>query len=147
MYMLNMVIILIVMYCNVVTAIDKIPTYLLRFNSMFSMCALKLLKSSHLNLGCCATFVREVACASDFVSMPEKYVTIYMAVLKLAKGAKDTAAGVDISCIASLLTGGGVSTDSESRMRSNLSSFFGFHDGRRVYLLNTPNLLIAVCRV
>ena len=32
MYMLNMVIILIVMYCNVVTAIDKIPTYLLRFN-------------------------------------------------------------------------------------------------------------------
>ena len=33
MYMLNMVIILIVMYCNVVTAIDKIPTYLLRFNS------------------------------------------------------------------------------------------------------------------
>ena len=30
--MLNMVIILIVMYCNVVTAIDKIPTYLLRFN-------------------------------------------------------------------------------------------------------------------
>ena len=33
MYILNMVIILIVMYCNVVTAIDKIPTYLLRFNS------------------------------------------------------------------------------------------------------------------
>ena len=33
MYMLNMVIILIVMYCNVVTAIDKIPTYLLRFNN------------------------------------------------------------------------------------------------------------------
>ena len=33
MYMLNMVIILIVMYSNVVTAIDKIPTYLLRFNS------------------------------------------------------------------------------------------------------------------
>src|ERR1700744_5025169 len=33
MYMLNMVIIFIVMYCNVVTAIDKIPTYLLRFNS------------------------------------------------------------------------------------------------------------------
>ena len=33
MYMLNMVIILIVMYCNVVTAIDKIPTYLLRFNT------------------------------------------------------------------------------------------------------------------
>ena len=33
-YMLNMVIILIVMYCNVVTAIDKIPTYLLRFNMM-----------------------------------------------------------------------------------------------------------------
>ena len=32
MYMLNMVIIFIVMYCNVVTAIDKIPTYLLRFN-------------------------------------------------------------------------------------------------------------------
>ena len=32
MYMLNMVIILIVMCCNVVTAIDKIPTYLLRFN-------------------------------------------------------------------------------------------------------------------
>ena len=32
MYILNMVIILIVMYCNVVTAIDKIPTYLLRFN-------------------------------------------------------------------------------------------------------------------
>ena len=32
MYMLNMVIILIVMYSNVVTAIDKIPTYLLRFN-------------------------------------------------------------------------------------------------------------------
>ena len=32
MYMLNMVIILIIMYCNVVTAIDKIPTYLLRFN-------------------------------------------------------------------------------------------------------------------
>ena len=32
MYMLNMVIILIVMYCNVVTAIDKIPMYLLRFN-------------------------------------------------------------------------------------------------------------------
>ena len=32
MYMLNMVIILIVMYCNVVTAIDKIPTYLLHFN-------------------------------------------------------------------------------------------------------------------
>ena len=30
--MLNMVIILIVMYCNVVTAIDKIPTYLLCFN-------------------------------------------------------------------------------------------------------------------
>ena len=29
MYMLNMVIILIVMYCNAVTAIDKIPTYLL----------------------------------------------------------------------------------------------------------------------
>ena len=35
MYMLNMVIILIVMYCNVVTAIDKIPTYLLRFNRHF----------------------------------------------------------------------------------------------------------------
>ena len=34
MYMLNMVIILIVMYCNVVTAIDKIPTYLLRFNNI-----------------------------------------------------------------------------------------------------------------
>ena len=34
MYMLNMVIILIVMYCNVVTAIDKIPTYLLRFNKL-----------------------------------------------------------------------------------------------------------------
>ena len=34
MYMLNMVIILIVMYCNVVTAIDKIPTYLLRFNKV-----------------------------------------------------------------------------------------------------------------
>ena len=33
MYMLNMVIILIVMYSNVVTAIDKIPTYLLRFNN------------------------------------------------------------------------------------------------------------------
>ena len=33
MYMLNMVIILIVMYCNVITAIDKIPTYLLRFNN------------------------------------------------------------------------------------------------------------------
>ena len=33
MYMLNMVIILIVMYCNVVTAIDKIPMYLLRFNN------------------------------------------------------------------------------------------------------------------
>ena len=33
MYMLNMVIILIVMYCNVVTAIDKIPTYLLCFNT------------------------------------------------------------------------------------------------------------------
>ena len=33
-YMLNMVIILIVMYCNVVTAIDKIPTYLLHFNMM-----------------------------------------------------------------------------------------------------------------
>ena len=33
MYMLNMVIILIVMYSNVVTAIDKIPTYLLRFNT------------------------------------------------------------------------------------------------------------------
>ena len=33
MYMLNMVIILIIMYCNVVTAIDKIPTYLLRFNT------------------------------------------------------------------------------------------------------------------
>ena len=32
MYMLNMVIILIIMYSNVVTAIDKIPTYLLRFN-------------------------------------------------------------------------------------------------------------------
>ena len=32
MYILNMVIILIVMYYNVVTAIDKIPTYLLRFN-------------------------------------------------------------------------------------------------------------------
>ena len=32
MYMLNMVIILIVMYCNVVTAIDKIPMYLLCFN-------------------------------------------------------------------------------------------------------------------
>ena len=36
MYMLNMVIILIVMYSNVVTAIDKIPTYLLRFNSHVS---------------------------------------------------------------------------------------------------------------
>ena len=35
MYMLNMVIILIVMYCNVVTAIDKIPTYLLRFNMSY----------------------------------------------------------------------------------------------------------------
>ena len=34
MYMLNMVIILIVMYCNVITAIDKIPTYLLRFNTL-----------------------------------------------------------------------------------------------------------------
>ena len=34
MYMLNMVIILIVMYSNVVTAIDKIPTYLLRFNTV-----------------------------------------------------------------------------------------------------------------
>ena len=34
MYMLNMVIILIVMYCNVVTAIDKIPMYLLRFNTV-----------------------------------------------------------------------------------------------------------------
>ena len=33
MYILNMVIILIVMYSNVVTAIDKIPTYLLRFNT------------------------------------------------------------------------------------------------------------------
>ena len=33
MYMLNMVIILIVMYCNVITAIDKIPMYLLRFNT------------------------------------------------------------------------------------------------------------------
>ena len=33
MYMLNMVIILIVMYCNVIIAIDKIPTYLLRFNT------------------------------------------------------------------------------------------------------------------
>ena len=33
MYILNMVIILIIMYCNVVTAIDKIPTYLLCFNS------------------------------------------------------------------------------------------------------------------
>ena len=32
MYMLNMVIILIVMYCNVVTAVDKIPMYLLHFN-------------------------------------------------------------------------------------------------------------------
>ena len=37
MYMLNMVIILIVMYCNVVTAIDKIPTYLLRFNTPFAL--------------------------------------------------------------------------------------------------------------
>src|ERR1700744_1380200 len=37
MYMLNMVIILIVMYCNVVTAIDKIPTYLLRFNITFCL--------------------------------------------------------------------------------------------------------------
>ena len=36
MYMLNMVIILIIMYCNVVTAIDKIPTYLLRFNKDIS---------------------------------------------------------------------------------------------------------------
>ena len=34
MYMLNMVIILIMMYCNVITAIDKIPTYLLRFNNL-----------------------------------------------------------------------------------------------------------------
>ena len=37
MYMLNMVIILIVMYCNVVTAIDKIPMYLLRFNNLPSL--------------------------------------------------------------------------------------------------------------
>ena len=41
MYMLNMVIILIVMYCNVVTAIDKIPTYLLRFNTNFWLAILK----------------------------------------------------------------------------------------------------------
>ena len=34
MYVLNVVIILIVMYCNVVTAIDKIPTYLLHFNKL-----------------------------------------------------------------------------------------------------------------
>ena len=33
MYMLNMVIILIVMYSNVITAIDKIHVYLLHFNS------------------------------------------------------------------------------------------------------------------
>ena len=38
MYMLNMVIILIVMYCNVVTAIDKIPMYLLRFNMRWTLC-------------------------------------------------------------------------------------------------------------
>ena len=34
MYMLNMAIILIVMYSNVTTAIDKIHTYLLCFNSL-----------------------------------------------------------------------------------------------------------------
>ena len=34
--MLNMVIILIIMYSNVVTAIDKIHTYLLRFNKGYS---------------------------------------------------------------------------------------------------------------
>ena len=32
-YMLNMVIILIIMYSNVITAIDKIHTYLLCFNT------------------------------------------------------------------------------------------------------------------
>ena len=35
MYMLDMVIILIVMYSNVVTAIDKIHTYLLCFNMYY----------------------------------------------------------------------------------------------------------------
>ena len=43
MYMLNMVIILIVMYCNVVTAIDKIPTYLLRFNTSYAHSRLNVL--------------------------------------------------------------------------------------------------------
>ena len=90
--------------------------------------------------------MREVACASDFVSIPEKYIAIYMAVLKLVKGANDSDFGGDISCIAFSLTGGGVSTDGESRMRSSLSSFFGFHISRHVYLLNTPNLLTAVCK-
>ena len=42
MYMLNMVIILIVMYCNVVTAIDKIPMYLLRFNKKHGKADVKL---------------------------------------------------------------------------------------------------------
>ena len=37
MYIQNMAIILIVMYNNVVTAIDKIHTYLLRFNSDWAL--------------------------------------------------------------------------------------------------------------
>ena len=47
MYMLNMVIILIVMYCNVVTAIDKIPTYLLRFNKTVRLITDRFLSSTH----------------------------------------------------------------------------------------------------
>ena len=46
MYMLNMVIILIVMYCNVVTAIDKIPTYLLRFNKEYRCAITKIFDSA-----------------------------------------------------------------------------------------------------
>ena len=56
MYMLNMVIILIVMYCNVVTAIDKIPTYLLRFNRVRGLGRgdEEHKDATHITLGLCA---------------------------------------------------------------------------------------------
>ena len=61
MYMLNMVIILIVMYCNVVTAIDKIPTYLLRFNTTWHELLRSFIKVKELYID--YRFMEEFSCA------------------------------------------------------------------------------------
>ena len=85
-------------------------------------------------------------CALDLVSILEKYAAMYIAVLKLGNGSNCLYIEHEISCMASLLTGGRVSIVGESHTRSTLSSFFGYHDGVCVYLLNTPILLTAVLK-